>query len=144
MKLIEWRRNRFGSPSFVAVASAFALIALGASSSHAANLILSTTGNLIEVPTDTTLATPTTCISSLNVPRGLALDPDDNLDLMNGGQNQIRRYDPTGALIELDYVCGIVPSSGGMRINFAVPEPSTNALGGIAGITARRTRSRAG
>jgi hypothetical protein len=128
MKLIEWRRNRFGSSSF----SEFALIAIGASSSHAANLLLSTTGNLIEVPTDTILATPTTSISSLSVLRGLALDPDDSLYLKNGGQKQIRRYDPTGALIELDYVCGIVPSSGGRRINFAVPEPSTNALGGIA------------
>jgi hypothetical protein len=144
MKRIEWRRNRFGSTSFVAVASAFALIALGASSSHAAGLLFSTTGCLFEVPTDTTPATPTTSISSLNVPRGLALDREDKLYLKNCGQYQIRRFGPTGALIELDYVFVIVPSSGGRRINFAVPEPSTNALGGIAGITARRMRSRSG
>jgi hypothetical protein len=96
-------------------------------------LVTSSIGNIYK--TDTSLTTPTSYITGLNTPRGLAFDDQDNLYVLNSFSNQIRLYNSTGTLVEADYVYGITPSGGGNWLTVApVPEPNTLALAAIAGV----------
>lgn len=107
------------------------------------NLFISSSSGGRIYKTDTALATPTSYISSLSTPRGLALDAQNNLYVMNSFANQISKYSSTGSLIESNYVFGITPSGGGQWMAVAVPEPASLgivAIVGLGGLVVRHRR----
>ncbi len=113
------------------------------------NLFISSTSGGAIYKTDTDLATPTSYIASLSTPRGLAIDAESNLYVMNSFANQISKYSSTGSLIEANYLFGISPSGSGQWMAVVVPEPSTltlvavAGLGGVAALRRRRRRLKA-
>lgn len=111
------------------------------------NLFISSSSGGTIYKTDTALATPTSYISSLSTPRGLALDAQSNLYVMNSFANQISKYGPTGSLIEANYVFGVSPSGSGQWMAVVVPEPTSLALAAVAGLgglaTLRRRQRKA-
>lgn len=98
------------------------------------NLFMSSSSGGRIYKTDTALATPTSYISSLSTPRGLALDAQSNLYVMNSFANQISKYSSTGSLIEANYVFGVSPSGSGQWMAVVVPEPATLGVVAIAGL----------
>lgn len=106
------------------------------------NLFISSSSGGTIYKTDTALATPTSYISSLSTPRGLALDAQSNLYVMNSFANQISKYSSSGALIEANYVFGISPSGSGQWMAVVVPEPSSLGIAAIIGLGSLAVRRR--
>lgn len=116
---------------FVSVPSSLTLFDIVIDSSD--NIYASVSNLNKIVKTDTSLSPPTDYITSLSQPRGLALDGANNLYVLNAAANTISQYNSSGALVEGNYVFGIIPDGAGTWISVVVPEPSTYAIA-LAGL----------